>query len=48
MFRRRPYLQGIFENLPRQENLGVNRLTLVEIFFLELSNFYQVICEFIP
>ena len=48
MFRRRPYLQGIFENLSRQENLTVNTLTLVEIFFLELSNFYHLICEFIP
>ena len=44
MFRRRPYRQDIFENLPRQENPTVNRFTLVETFFLdvnvEVSNFY--------
>ena len=43
--RRRPYCQGIFENLLRQENLTVNRFTLVETFFLEVNvevdNFYQ-------
>ena len=51
-FRRRPYRQGIFENLSRQENLTVIRFTAVEIFFLEVnvevSNFYQFMCEFIP
>ena len=45
MFSRRPYRQGIFENLSRQEYLTVNRFTLVETFFLEVnlevSNFYQ-------
>ena len=44
MFRRRPYRQGIFENLPRQENPTVNRFTLGEIFFLDVNvedgNFY--------
>ena len=35
--RRRPYCQGIFENLLRQENLTVNRFTLVETFFLEVN-----------
>ena len=44
-FRRRPYRQGIFENLSRQENLTLNRFTSVKTFFLEInvevSNFYQ-------
>ena len=31
-FRRHPYLQGIFESLSMQENLRVNRFTLVETF----------------
>ena len=43
-FRRRPYRQGIFESFSRQENLKVNRFTLVETFFLEVNveviNFY--------
>ena len=51
-FRRHPYLQGIFESLSMQENLRVNRFTLVETFFLEVnvkvSNFYQFMSEFIP
>ena len=51
-FRRHPYLQGIFESLSMQENLRVNRFTLVETFLLEVnvkvSNFYQFMSEFIP
>ena len=50
-FRRHPYLHGIFENLSRQENLGVKRFTSVETFFMrvkvKVNNFYQLICEFI-
>ena len=44
MSRRHPYRQGIFENLSGQENLTINRFTLVETFFLEadveVGNFY--------
>ena len=50
--RRRPYCQGIFENLLRQENLTVNRFTLVETFFLEVNVevdnkefFFLIICK---
>ena len=46
------YLQGILENLSRQENLRVKRFTLIETFLMEVnvkvSNFYQLIFEYIP
>ena len=46
------YLQGILENLSRQENLRVKRFTLIEKFLMEVnvkvSNFYQLIFEYIP
>ena len=46
------YLQGILENLSRQENLRVKRFTLIETFLMEVnvkvSNFYQLIFEFTP
>ena len=41
------YLQGIFEDLSRQENLRVKRFTLAEKFFMEVdvkvSNSYHFI-----
>ena len=46
------YLQGILENLSRQENLRVKRFTLIETFLMEVNvkvgNFYQLIFEYIP
>ena len=31
------YLQGILENLSRQENLRVKRFTLIETFLMEVN-----------